>query len=398
METKINFIIDIGMPTLLEELKSYGGTVVILKEKNHLEEDFVHKLEDNVLKIDMKSLSSIEDFDKAIEIINEYEIGSLDYIFPFNERKYDIYWEFIKKYKIKSNLKEAYVKNSKKSEGRRLVNEVFNDVMSSELTNIDIENFKFPCIIKPLKGNGSTDITKIKNKDELEKFIEENDTSNYFVEEFISGKEISIEAIHYKGNHLIYGVTRKIKYEDSFVEEGHIADYYRLNDQQLSKVKKIYDILDYDNTVSHSEFMLLDDGIVMIESHPRLGGDLIPSFYESKFETNLYEVFVKCLMGDLYEGEKINELKYTMFSIFPIPSHFPSKIYLDDSNKEELETNYGINLIIQNKENGTLINKSPEDSFDRPLTLRVCVDKSINIDEHIAKIKEYCIDNIFNNS
>ncbi|WP_392434505.1 hypothetical protein ACF3OI_07270 [Finegoldia magna] len=114
MKERTNFIIDIGMPPLVEELKSYKGNVVILKEREKMTEDSVYDYEDNVLKIYMKSLNKIDDFDKAMNIINECGIDHIDYIFPFNERKYEVYFEFINKYNLKSNLKENYVKNSKK--------------------------------------------------------------------------------------------------------------------------------------------------------------------------------------------------------------------------------------------------------------------------------------------
>lgn len=39
MKERTNFIIDIGMPLLVEELKSYGGNVVILKERENMTED-----------------------------------------------------------------------------------------------------------------------------------------------------------------------------------------------------------------------------------------------------------------------------------------------------------------------------------------------------------------------
>lgn len=395
MKEKTNFIIDIGMPPLVEELKSYKGNVVILKERENMTEDYVYDYEDNVLKIYMKSLNKIDDFDKAMNIINECGIDHIDYIFPFNERKYEVYFEFINKYNIKSNLKENYVKNSKKVVGRKIVNDCFNDVMNSELKDINVDEFVIPCIIKPIVGNGSTDITKINTREELLSFIKNNEVSKYFAEKFIDGKEISIEAIHFNNKHLIYGITRKVKYENSFVEAGHVADYYQLNNKQVEKVMKIYDILGYNDTVSHTEFMLLNDDIVMVESHPRLGGDLIPSFYENKFNENMYEIFVKCLMGKLESVEELQDLKNTMFSIFPIPDYFPSIIELSEENKNDLRTEFGVDILVQSKDNGTLITDLPEDSFDRPLTLRASLDKTIDVDSHMQSIIEYCNTNVF---
>lgn len=83
---KLNFIIDIGMPPLITELKAYGGYVIVLKEKNKLEEDLSHSCVDNVIKIYSKSLANISDFDKVMELLkNIYQLNNIDYIFPFNE-------------------------------------------------------------------------------------------------------------------------------------------------------------------------------------------------------------------------------------------------------------------------------------------------------------------------
>ena len=69
------------MPPLVEELKSYKGNVVILKEREKMTEEYVYDYEDNVLKIYMKSLNKIDDFDKVMNIINECGIDHIDYIF-----------------------------------------------------------------------------------------------------------------------------------------------------------------------------------------------------------------------------------------------------------------------------------------------------------------------------
>lgn len=394
----LNFIIDISMPPLIDELKAYGGFVIILKEKNQLEEDLSHSCVDNVIKIYSKSLAKISDFDKVMELLkNVYQLNDIDYIFPFNELKFKIYYEFINKYHLKSNLKASYVQNCEKIMSRKLINLVFNDVIADKLINIDIDNFKYPAIIKPIFGNGSTNILKVNSKSEMKQVLKTIKIEDYFVETFINGIEISIEAIHYAGKHLIYGITRKLKYPNSFVEAGHIADQYQLTQNQLNKVLKIFNLLEYDNTLSHTEFMLMDDDIIMIESHSRLGGDLIPSFYEEKFShsADMYHIFVKCLMGDLNYVDELKKLNKTKFSLFPIPTKFPAQIYLDTEVETQLKERFNINLLIQNKVNGSDINISPLDSFDRPLTLRGEIDTNINIDQHIVEINDFCQKNIF---
>lgn len=390
----MNFITDIGMPPLIEEFKSYGGIVIILKEREKLKDEISYTFDNNVLKLSVKSLKKVEDFDKIFDVFSSLSIDNIDYFFPFNEKKFKLYFDFCKKHKIKTNIKESYVKNSKKDIARKLVTSHFKDIMFSKLVDIEIEKFKYPCILKPIVGNGSEDVLKVLNKDEMKNLIKEKDLNKYFVEEFIEGKEISVEAIHYKGNHLIYGVTGKIKYNNSFVEAGHISDYYKLSEKDINKILKIYDILNYDDTVSHTEFILTNDDIVMVESHPRLGGDLIPSLYEEKFSENLYKIIVKCLCKKLEKIEELKELSVYKFSYFPIPNSLPSKINMNEEIINELKQNFDIDLVIQNFKNDTDIKRVPIHSFDRPLTLRGSSNLA-DIDYKLNLIDEFCNKKIY---
>ena len=75
----------------------------------------------------------------------------------------------------------------------------------NELKSIDIE---YPVIVKPRDNSGSRGVIYCKNLNEIEKAVQEafqyTKKGNVLIEEFIEGKEYSVEGIHYHGeSHII---------------------------------------------------------------------------------------------------------------------------------------------------------------------------------------------------
>ena len=155
-----------------------------------------------------------------------------------------------------------------------------------ELTKDVLHELDFPVIIKPVDAFSSRGVYKAESFEELKAY--RNDTINYasdgniIIEEFLAGKEFSIESITFEGKTEIIQFTEKfITPYPNTVEMGHLqpADLTDKECDQISMlVKKAIIALEIDHSASHAEVILTNDGPKMVEIGARLGGDFIASY------------------------------------------------------------------------------------------------------------------------
>lgn len=145
----------------------------------------------------------------------------------------------------------------------------------------------FPYVIKPIDSSASRGVKKIHSQLELkEHFI---DSLNYsvskkvIVEEFIDGREFSVETYTQNGITSIIIITEKliIGEEDGFfVEDTHIEPArISLSEKRIieSEVIKAIKVMGINNCPTHTEVKLNNKGAFIIEIACRLGGDYITS-------------------------------------------------------------------------------------------------------------------------
>lgn len=144
----------------------------------------------------------------------------------------------------------------------------------------------FPLIVKPLDRSGSRGVTKVNKKVELERAIARASSSSFIsghiVEQFVEGREYSVEMINWKGAHHFLQITEKeTSGEPYFVEKSHhqpaeLPD--SLRDKIIVIVKKSLACLGVTYGASHSEILLTGNGdIYIVEIGARMGGDYIGS-------------------------------------------------------------------------------------------------------------------------
>ena len=152
----------------------------------------------------------------------------------------------------------------------------------------EIESFdwKYPLIVKPSDRSGSLGVTKVEgNKDLREAVVKAIDLSfkgEAMVEEYIDGREISVEFISYHGTHYPLQITDKVTTEaPHFVELEHHqpANLSQAQFQEIYQTtKSALDALGLTEGASHSEFRITNDGeIIVMEIGGRMGGDFIGS-------------------------------------------------------------------------------------------------------------------------
>ena len=149
-----------------------------------------------------------------------------------------------------------------------------------------IKDFSFPIIVKPTDRSGSRNIMKLESLDGLREAVraacEVSFEHKAIIEEYLEGKEYSMETISYQGEHHYLATTEKFTTgAPHFIETGH-REPSGLDDEILEKAKdtvlKALDALHIQNSAGHSEFKVSPDGDVnIIEIGARMGGDCIGS-------------------------------------------------------------------------------------------------------------------------
>ncbi len=149
-----------------------------------------------------------------------------------------------------------------------------------------IQNWEYPLIVKPVDSSASRGVSVIRNFSECENAFFEakgfSKSGNVIIEEFVVGKEYSVESLTQKGKSYIIAITEKYIMEGSqyFVEEKHIipANLERQQQEEIEQyVLNIIKAFGIDNSATHTEIKLGKSGPILIELGARVGGDFITS-------------------------------------------------------------------------------------------------------------------------
>lgn len=149
-----------------------------------------------------------------------------------------------------------------------------------------LREFQYPMITKPSDRSGSLGVTKIVMPSQfysaVELAMEKSFKHQAMVEEFIEGREISVEFISYNGVHYPLQITDKVTTEaPHFVELEHHQPS-TLSDVMFTTIyditKTALDALGLTNGASHAEYKITNEGrIAIMEIGGRMGGDFIGS-------------------------------------------------------------------------------------------------------------------------
>ena len=156
----------------------------------------------------------------------------------------------------------------------------FMIVNEEDVPDIDI----FPVIVKPSDSSASRGITVVSCQEELKNALdrarEYSKSKIILIEQLIQGVEVSVESISYQGRHYLLTITDKeTTGAPYFVEIAHhqpsslpaniqkkIAEYN----------KRLLDALNINNSASHAEFKVTEQGdVYLMEVGARGGGGWI---------------------------------------------------------------------------------------------------------------------------
>ena len=143
-----------------------------------------------------------------------------------------------------------------------------------------------PLIVKPTDRSGSRGVEKVSSQEELEQAVgfarEQSLEGAAIIEEYVEGREISVESISFEGRHYILQITDKVTTgAPHFIELAHhqpsnLPDYIQNRVREL--VPRVLDALHISIGASHTEIKITAEGqLKVIETGARMGGDFIGS-------------------------------------------------------------------------------------------------------------------------
>ncbi|MFJ7629788.1 ATP-grasp domain-containing protein [Streptomyces sp. NPDC097595] len=157
----------------------------------------------------------------------------------------------------------------------------------------------YPVICKPSGGVGSQGVVRIDSADELAEGLAralapalDCAQADVIAEKFHQGEEFSVETISEEGQHLPLCITQKFLIPGGFVELGHQVPASLpsgMEDRIHRTVTAALDALGVRNGATHTEVIVNDQDVRIIETHLRQGGDRIPYLLQAARDVDMVE-------------------------------------------------------------------------------------------------------------
>ncbi|WP_157882394.1 ATP-grasp domain-containing protein [Streptomyces silvensis] len=164
-------------------------------------------------------------------------------------------------------------------------------------------------LVKPAMGTGSRGVTELVDlRHSTAAFNRAREVANpvagsrrVMVEEFISGRQLSVESLSEDGQHRVLAITQKYTDERTFAEVGHCVPA-ELSPEDTNAVGEytctVLDALRVHYGPTHTELVLGAAGrIDLIETHTRLGGHGIPHLVSAALGFDMHELAFAQLAG-----------------------------------------------------------------------------------------------------
>ena len=262
--------------------------------------------------------------------------------------------------------------------------------IASPNNTYNIEGFKFPLIVKPTDRSGSRGVEKVLDPLQLEKAINraknEAFSGTAIIEEYVTGREISVESISYEGKHYILQITDKVTTGTPYFVELEHHQPSSLPIEIQEKVKNIVlnalNALHIEYGASHSELKITEDNkIKMIEIGARMGGDFIGS-HLVKLSTgyDFLEGVIKIAMGDFMEPS-IKEHNYS--GVFFLAEETKQIKTIIEHWKDYPEIMDGVRNVITLETDGNTFRNDETLDFE----LRMWLDNNVGNDQQGKKYR-----------
>ncbi|UAA38011.1 ATP-grasp domain-containing protein [Paraneptunicella aestuarii] len=264
--------------------------------------------------------------DSVVEIVAAWNSEqAIDAVCCYNDKYFDLVIQLVERFNIRSILsKDAVANTDNKSRTRDIL--VQNGIPSAQYAIVNdeqaahdfLDNVSQLAILKPLAASASIGVSRVASHDDVSQAIvaleQQGQGFPALMESFLEGDEFSVESFSENGEHRILAITKKYKYDNTFIEQGH-AMHAELDTetetQVIDYIVKVLSALGIENGPAHSEIILTSEGPVLVESHTRVGGDLIHEIIELATGVDVLTCSARQILGESVLKE--------------IPEHLPKK-------------------------------------------------------------------------
>jgi biotin carboxylase len=155
-----------------------------------------------------------------------------------------------------------------------------------ELEALDMSEWEFPLILKPVDGTSSRGVFRIEDREQLlARFWETTTFSSngeVIVEEFMSGPQIGTENITYNGETTVVQTTGYICTPYPYFVELELYQPANFPAETIERVKEVvkqaHKAIGLDNCGTNTELIITPSGPKVVEIAGRLGGDHVASY------------------------------------------------------------------------------------------------------------------------
>jgi biotin carboxylase len=146
----------------------------------------------------------------------------------------------------------------------------------------------WPIILKPVDGVGSRSVRRVDSPGELggQRRLD----GQLLAEKYVAGRLLSVEAFSFNGRHRVFGINEEFPIGETgpagcnpHVETAHQipAALDKAQSTEIADlVATVLTTLGIDNGPSHTEVILGPNGLHIVETHTRVGGDFIPEMLQ----------------------------------------------------------------------------------------------------------------------
>lgn len=170
----------------------------------------------------------------------------------------------------------------------------------------------FPLVLKPTDLASSAFVRFVRDEAELrdafdalaafpKNFREQSRPMQWLLEAYMTGEEVSVEAVTYEGQTTILGITDKsLTGFPYFIEDGHMfpaALDASTVDSVHALVLGALRAVGHDHGISHTEVKLTPEGPRVVEINPRPGGNYIAELIQRVTGIDLLEAQIDLALG-----------------------------------------------------------------------------------------------------
>jgi biotin carboxylase len=155
-------------------------------------------------------------------------------------------------------------------------------------------------VLKDPTGSGSEAVFLIRDERELATALTQLGQEHFVMlaEEYLSGREVSVETLTINSKHRILAVTNKKLHRNTLAEEQHIISPDLVAAEQFRRIsdycERLLTRINYQHGPCHIELKIADDKLHLIEINNRVGGDYIGLLVELTTGISQFRETLRC--------------------------------------------------------------------------------------------------------